>query len=48
VTPFRLPGVDVGSYAVRLELVDHAPFTSTAKVAAGETARVTGSLDRIR
>jgi hypothetical protein len=48
VTPFRLPGVTVGSYAVRLELVDHAPFASTAKVVAGETARVTGSLDRIR
>ncbi len=48
VTPFRLPGVPVGSYAVRLELVDHTPWTATAKVAAGETARVTGSLDRIR
>ena len=48
VTPFRLPGVTVGSYAVRLELVDHTPWTATTKVAAGETARVTGSLDRIR
>jgi hypothetical protein len=48
VTPFRLPGVPVGSYAVRLELVDHTPWTATTKVAAGETARVTGSLDRIR
>ena len=48
VTPFRVPGVTPGTYAVRLELADHAPWTATAKVVAGETARVTGSLDRIR
>lgn len=48
VTPFRVPGVTPGTYAVRLELADHNPWTATAKVVAGETARVTGSLDRIR
>lgn len=48
VTPFRVPGVTPGTYAVRLELADHTPWTATAKVVAGETARVTGSLDRIR
>jgi hypothetical protein len=48
VTPLRLSGQAVGSHVVRLELADHQAWTATARVTAGETARVTGSLDRIR
>jgi hypothetical protein len=33
---------------VRLELVDHQSWTETRTVAAGELARVTGSLERIK
>lgn len=47
-TPLRLPGVAPGSYAVRLELADHQSWTTTARVVAGQQARVTGSLERIR
>jgi len=48
VTPLRLSGQALGSHVVRLELADHQVWTATARVTAGETARVTGSLDRIR
>jgi serine/threonine protein kinase len=48
VTPLRLNEQPVGSYEVRLELADHQPWTATTRVVGGETARVTGSLERIR
>jgi serine/threonine protein kinase len=47
-TPLRIPDVSVGSHAIRLELADHQPWTNTAQVAAGQEARVTGSLEPIR
>ena len=48
VTPLRLTNQAVGSYSVRLELTDHQPWTSTARVTPGSVARVTGSLEQIR
>jgi len=33
---------------VRLELTDHRAWTTSTRVTAGEQARVTGSLERIR
>jgi PEGA domain len=48
VTPLRLTNQAVGSYVVRLELDDYQPWTATTRVAPGATARVTGSLERIR
>ena len=48
VTPLRLNVQPVGAYEVRLELADHQPWTTTARVVGGETARVTGSMERIR
>jgi hypothetical protein len=46
-TPARIPEVSIGSHVVRLELTDHRPWTVSTRVAAGEEARVTGSLERI-
>jgi PEGA domain len=48
VTPTRVPAQAIGQHVVRLELADHAPWTKTESVTAGTTARVTGSLERIR
>ncbi len=48
VTPLRLADVGIGSHVVRLELNDHRAWTTSTRVAAGEEARVTGSLERIR
>jgi hypothetical protein len=48
VTPLRVPSQTAGPHVVVLELADHASWTNTAKVTAGETARITGSLERIR
>ncbi|HET7220601.1 MAG TPA: PEGA domain-containing protein, partial [Vicinamibacterales bacterium] len=48
VTPLRLTGQPAGSHTVRLELADHQPWTSTTTVIGGQTARVTGSMERIR
>jgi hypothetical protein len=48
VTPLRLTNQAAGSYAVRLELTDHQPWTDTTRVTPGGVARVTGSLERIR
>jgi hypothetical protein len=47
-TPLSLPEVPIGSHVVRLELPEHRSWSSSTRVAAGQTARVTGSLDRIR
>jgi len=47
-TPVSIPGIPIGSHVIRLELADHRPWTSSTSVAAGEQARVTGSLEPIR
>jgi hypothetical protein len=39
--------MSLGMHVVRLELADHQPWTVNTHVVAGETARVTGSLERI-
>ena len=48
VTPVQLTAQPPGRRVVRLELADHQPWTETRTVVAGELARVTGSLERIR
>jgi serine/threonine-protein kinase len=47
-TPASIPDIPIGSHVVRLELPDHRAWTTSTSVAAGEQARVTGSLERIR
>jgi hypothetical protein len=47
-TPLRIPEVRAGSHVVRLELPDHRIWSTSARVMAGEEARVTGSLERIQ
>ena len=44
-TPLTLADVPVGAHVVRIELAGKKPWTSSARVTAGETARVTGSLE---
>jgi hypothetical protein len=48
VTPLRLNDQPAGNYEVRLELADHQPWTAATRIVGGETARVTGSMERIR
>jgi hypothetical protein len=48
VTPLRVPEVRIGTRVVRLELPDHRIWSSTARVAADQESRVTGSLERIQ
>ena len=45
VTPLTLDNVAVGSHVVRIEMTGKRTWMSTTRVAAGETARVTGSLE---
>ena len=45
-TPLRLATLPIGTHVVRMELPEHKPFSSVARVAAGQEARVTGSLER--
>jgi hypothetical protein len=45
VTPLMLDNVSVGSHVVKIEMTGKRPWSSTTSVAAGETARVTGSLE---
>jgi hypothetical protein len=47
-TPIRIPEVAPGAHTIRLELADHLPWTTTADVKAGETARIGGSLEPTR
>ena len=47
-TPASIPGIPIGSHVIRLELADHRAWTTSTSVAAGEQARVTGSLEPIR
>jgi hypothetical protein len=48
VTPLRVPEIRIGTRIVRLELPDYRIWSSTARVAAGQEVRVTGSLERIQ
>lgn len=48
VTPLRVPEIPIGSHVVRMELPDYRIWSSATRVEAGEEARVTGSLERIR
>ena len=48
VTPLRIPDVRIGSHVIRLQLQDHRDWTASTRVVAGQEARVTGSLERIR
>jgi serine/threonine protein kinase len=48
VTPMQLGDVRAGAHVVRLELTDHRTWTASARVVAGQTVRVTGSLERMR
>jgi hypothetical protein len=45
-TPLSLPEVPVGNHVVRLELPEHRAWSSSTRVTVGQTARVTGSLER--
>jgi serine/threonine-protein kinase len=45
-TPLRLATVKIGTHVVRMELPEHRPFNSVARVTAGQEVRVTGSLER--
>ena len=40
-----MPGVQAGSHVVRLEMTGKKTWTTLTRVVAGQTARVTGSLD---
>jgi hypothetical protein len=48
VTPLQLGGIPVGARVIRLELPNHRSWTDSRRVVAGETTRVTGSLDPIQ
>jgi serine/threonine protein kinase len=47
-TPLRLPDVPVGAHVVRIELAEHRPWSSVARITAGQESRVTGSLERFQ
>jgi hypothetical protein len=44
-TPVMVPNVAIGAHVVRIEMTGKKPWTSSTRVASGETARVTGSLE---
>jgi PEGA domain len=48
VTPLQLGDIPVGARVIRLELPNHRTWTDSRRVVAGETTRVTGSLEQIR
>lgn len=48
VTPLRVADVRIGTRIVRLELPTYRIWSSTARVAAGQEAKITGSLERIQ
>jgi PEGA domain len=47
-TPLQLSGLPIGSHVVRLELPNHRTWTASRPIVAGQTERVTGSLEPIR
>lgn len=48
VSPLKIDGVAPGARTIRFELAGHAPWTSTITLAAGESRRVTASLEQRR
>jgi len=48
VTPLVLAEIPVGSRAVRLEADDHAPWSSTIRVVAGQQAHLSATLSSSR
>jgi serine/threonine protein kinase len=46
-TPLQLSGIPIGSRIVRLELPNHRTWTASRRIVAGQTERVTGSLEPI-
>jgi hypothetical protein len=47
VTPLQLGGIPIGARVIRLELPNHRTWTDSRRVVAGETTRVSGSLEQI-
>jgi hypothetical protein len=47
-TPVRLATVPIGMHVVRIELAEHHPWYSTARIVADQENRVTASLERIQ
>ena len=47
-TPLRLSDVRIGTHVVRIELPEHRPWSSVARITAGQESRVTGSLERFQ
>ena len=45
VTPLSLDNIPIGSHVVRIEMTGKLPWSTATRIAAGETARVTGSLE---
>lgn len=45
VTPLSLDNIPIGSHVVRIEMAGKKPWSAETRVVAGETARVTGSLE---
>jgi serine/threonine-protein kinase len=45
VTPVTLDNIPIGSHVVRIEMTGKLPWSTATRVAAGETVRVTGSLE---
>ena len=45
-TPLALPGVSVGTHAVRMEMAGYKPWTASVPVVAGEKNRVAASLEQ--
>ena len=45
-TPLALPGMTVGTHAVRLEMAGYKPWTASVPVVAGEKNRVAASLEQ--
>jgi serine/threonine protein kinase len=45
VTPLMISDVKVGSHVVRFEMAGKKPWSTSTRVVAGQTARVTGSLE---
>jgi hypothetical protein len=46
-TPVQVAALSEGPHRVRLELDGHRPWTTTAKVVAGQVVRVSGSLEPV-
>jgi hypothetical protein len=45
-TPLQVGDIKAGSHVVRMELPNHRPWSASTRIVAGQTVRVTGSLER--